>query len=102
MKTRSVTIFKIKMRFFLCHFDLILLLLVKKGIFFKYDIVLVTQVAFDICSPPVFCMQDFHFENQWFPYVVNNMFGEYGVNCKTEYLIFLWYSLNNLVTVLTR
>ena len=70
---------------------------------FKYNIiVLVTQVAFDICSPSVFCMLDFHFENQWFPYVVNDMFGKYGVNCKTEYLIFLCYSLNNLVTVLTR
>lgn len=63
---------------FLCHFNLILLLLVKKIFFFKYNIiVLVTQVAFDICSPSVLCMLDFHFENQWFPYVVNDMFGEW-------------------------
>lgn len=63
---------------FLCHFNLILLLLVKKFFFFKYNIiVLVTQVAFDICSPSVLCMLDFHFENQWFPYVVNDMFGEW-------------------------
>ena len=41
-------------------------------------------------------MLDFHFENQWFPYVVNDMFGEYGVNCKTEYLIFSLLQLKQL------
>ena len=71
--------------------------LLKKLFFLKYNIiVLVTQVAFDICSPSVFCMLDFHFENQWFPYVVNDMFGEYGVNCKTEYLDFSLLQLKQL------
>lgn len=41
-----------------------------KKLFFKIKyniIVLVTQVAFDICNPSVFCMLDFHFENHGFP-----------------------------------